>query len=423
MRVLWIVNIVFPEAQKLLTGKGVLSSSGGWLLGAAKELTNQPNIELMVASPSPAVDSLIILQGDRVRYYLFPLGKGNHKRNSEYRQYWRNIHDQAQPDVIHIYGTEFSHGLAYVDECGAKNVVVSIQGLISEIAKYYSLGLSKLQIIRQLSFGDLFRGSILCEARKYKERGKLEEELLNKVEHVIGRTRFDHSHVWAINPIINYHFCNEILRDEFYTGRWEYGSCHPQTIFFSQGNYPVKGLHFMLEALGIVKMHYPSVKMYVAGNDVTMRRNTLRGIYAYSGYGNYIKHLIRKHRLQNNVVFTGPYTASQMKAALLDANVFVCSSTIENSPNSLGEAQILGVPCIAAYVGGIPDMIANEQCGVLFRCEDVVALAFHICRVFETSPMFDNTDMIEIARKRHDPFENTERLKSIYNELLYMNEI
>ena len=423
MRILWIVNIVFPEAQELLTGKGVLSSSGGWLLGAAKALTNQPNIELMVASPSPAVDNLKILQGEKIRYYLFPLGKGNQKRNSEYRQYWRNIHDQAQPDVIHIYGTEFSHGLAYVDECGAKNVVVSIQGLTSEIAKYYSLGLSKLQIIRHLSFGDLFRGSILREVRKFKERGKVEEELLNKVEHVIGRTKFDQSHVWAINPIINYHFCNEILRDEFYTGRWEYSACNPQTIFFSQGNYPVKGLHFMIEALGIVKMHYPSVKMYVAGNDITTCRNTLRGVYSYSGYGNYIKHLIRKHGLQNNVVFTGPYTASQMKSALLRSNLFVCSSTIENSPNSLGEAQILGVPCIASFVGGIPDMITNEQCGSLYRCEDVIALAYKICDVLETSKDFDNTHMVDTARKRHDPTINTEGLINIYNILFEKNEI
>lgn len=417
MKVLWIVNIVFPEAQALLTGHGVLSSSGGWLIGSSRALSSRECIELSVAAPSAAVKDLTELKGERIRYFLFPLGKGNHKKNNEYRKTWRIINKKLKPDVVHIHGTEFSHGLAFVDECGADNVIVSIQGLTSEIAKYYYLGLSKRQIIQYLSFGDIFRGSVIRDAYKYKQRGQLEKELLKRVNHVIGRTGFDKSHVWGINPKINYHFCNEVLREEFYEGRWKYSSCNPQTIFLSQGNYPVKGLHFMIEALRIVKSHYPSAKMYVAGNDITTCDFTLRGVYAYSGYGKYIKHLIKKYGLRNNVIFTGPYAAHQMKSALLDANVFVCSSTIENSPNSLSEAQILGVPCIAAYVGGIPDMIPNEQCGLLYRCDDVVALAFHICRVFETSPMFDNTAMIETALQRHDVSVNSEQLLSIYNSL------
>lgn len=418
MKVLWIVNIIFPEAQALLNGHRKLIASGGWMLSAASALLDQHGIDLTVASPSSSVNGLTKLQGERIGYFLFPLGKGNQKKNDEYRKYWRAIHNQIRPDVVHIYGTEFSHGLAYVDECGAKNVLVSIQGLTSEIAKYYSLGLTKAQIIRYMSLGDIFRGSILRDVRKYKERGEIEKELLNKVEHVIGRTGFDRSHVWSINQRINYHFCNEILREEFFEGQWTYKACTPLSIFVSQGNYPVKGLHYMLAALRKVKTQYSSVKLQIAGCDIISHKNSLRGVYAYSGYGRYIKHLIKQYGLQNNVVFTGPYTASQMKAALLDANVFVCSSTIENSPNSLAEAQILGVPCIAAYVGGIPDMIPNEQCGVLYRCEDVDALAFHICGVFESSHRFDNTAMIQTARNRHDPLINTEQLTTIYNELI-----
>ena len=44
MNVLWITNITFPEAQALLTGKGSLTASGGWLLGAAGALVDQPDV-------------------------------------------------------------------------------------------------------------------------------------------------------------------------------------------------------------------------------------------------------------------------------------------------------------------------------------------------------------------------------------------
>ena len=53
-------------------------------------------------------------------------------------------------------------------------------------------------------------------------------------------------------------------------------------------------------------------------------------------------------------------------------------SSIENSPNSLGEAQLLGVPCIASDVGGVTDMIPNKECGIIYRFEEVELLAKHI---------------------------------------------
>lgn len=418
MKVLWISNIVFPEAQALLTGNGSFASSGGWMLGSANALLKQKGIELTVASPSNVVTDVTDLKGERIRYFLFPLGKGNLKKNDEYRKYWRTINELVLPDVVHIHGTEFSHGLAYLDECGASNVVVSIQGLTSEIAKYYSLGLSKSQILRNLSFGDLFRGSVFSDVRRYRERGKVEIELIKKVQHIIGRTSFDRSHTWAINPHAKYHFCNEILRDEFYTGRWSYENCHPHTIFFSQANNPLKGLHFLLKALAIVKKSFPDVKLNIAGRDITAHKSSLRGIYAYSGYGKIIKQLIHKNNLQQAVSFLGPLSAEQMKESLLNSNVFVCSSTIENSSNSLAEAQMLGVPCVASFVGGLPDLVPNKECGRLYRCDDVVGLAYQICDFFEASAEFDNSIMRDFASNRHNHQNNIDLLLSIYQQLL-----
>jgi glycosyltransferase involved in cell wall biosynthesis len=378
----------------------------------------QEGTELTVATPSNAVTEFTEVKGERIRYFLFPLGKGNLKKNDEYRKYWRIIHDLVQPDVVHIHGTEFSHGLAYIDECGANNVVVSIQGLTSEIAKYYSLGLPKIQILRNLSIGDLFRGSVFSDVRRYRERGKVEIELIKKVHHIIGRTSFDRSHTWAINPDAKYHFCNEILREEFYSGRWQYENCQSHTIFFSQANNPLKGLHFLLRALTIVKESYPDVKLNIAGRDITAHKSTLRGIYAYSGYGKIIKRLILKNNLQQTVSFLGPLSAGQMKEALLNSNVFVCSSSIENSSNSLAEAQMLGVPCVASFVGGLPDLVPNQECGRLYRSDDVVGLAFQICDLFRSSDSFNNSIMREFASNRHNRRNNIESLLSIYQQLL-----
>ena len=129
MNVLWITNIVFPEAQALLIGKELSYASGGWMIGAAEALAQHTDVTLYIASLSREVKQLVRLEGKRKIYYMLPYGKGNNRVNHEYEPYWRQIHDEIHPDVIHIHGTELSHGLAYVEACGNKHVVVSIQGL------------------------------------------------------------------------------------------------------------------------------------------------------------------------------------------------------------------------------------------------------------------------------------------------------
>lgn len=414
MNVLWITNIIFPEAQSLLKGNGCLKSSGGWMLGAAESLLNQDDIELHVASISRDVRSLNILKGDRITYYLIPYGKGNLKYNSEYEPYWQQINSIVLPDIVHIHGTEYSHGLSYMKACGVDNVVISIQGLTSAYYYYYYYGMTKSDVFRNITFRDIIRGTVLRGQRQFKERSKYEIEMIQMVHHIMGRTSWDKARCWAINPGAEYHFCNETLRHEFYSGEcWEYELCTKHSIFLSQAGYPIKGLHQVLKAMPLILRHFPDATIRIAGGDIT-KTETNKDRLRLSGYGKYIKRLISKNGLQDKVVFTGNLNASEMKSEYLRANVFVCPSSIENSPNSLGEAQILGVPCLASYVGGIPDMMKGNECG-LYRFEEIEMLAYKICNVFDST----NTqiDMSSNARFRHDGYMNQKSLYNIYTKV------
>lgn len=419
MKILWITNIVFPEAEKILTGKGELKSSGGWLLGTAEELLKNDEIELTVATPTSLVHELKYLKGGKISYYLFPFGKGNTKYNKDYELYWKEINRKLCPNVVHIHGTEFTHGLAYVKACGAKNVVVSIQGLVSIISKYYNSGLSLLDILKNITLRDLFKGTLFHDKNVFRRRGCYEVELLQLVNHVIGRTSWDRAHVWAINSNVHYHFCNEILRKEFYnSGSWRYEQCVPHTIFLSQATYPIKGLHIMLKSMPLILSHYPDVQIRVAGMDITRSKEGVLGWLKLSGYGKIIKILIKKYHLEDKICFLGNLDAKQMIKEYLRANVFVCPSSIENSPNSLGEAQILGTPCICSYAGGIPDMMkGNEHC--IYRFEDEIMLAKEICDIFRYPlNMKINTDF---AKKRHDRNTNILSLIQTYNCIVNEN--
>lgn len=421
LKVLWIVNILFPEASALLGLDQPLKYSGGWLLGAANALRNTEGVQLAIATPSSMVNKLECLRGDGIAYYVFPLGKGNTKRNNTYRKFWREIRDNFRPNIVHIHGTEMSHGLAYIEECGAEKVVVSIQGLISVISDYYNSGLTNWDIISHITVRDLLRRTLYGDQRQFQERGILEKELLSKVHYVIGRTNWDYAHTHAMNPQVRYFACNETLRQEYYTADvWSYTKCTRHTIFLSQSSYPLKGLHMVLRAMPYVLKEFPDATIRVAGEDITRRdKNKVRQLLR-SGYGNLILSEMKKYGLIDKVSFVGYLDANEMIREYRNANVFVCPSSMENSPNSLGEAQLLGVPVVASYVGGVPDMMrGNEE--NLYRFEEIEMLAANICRVFKEK---DNQgSMRKAALKRHDAKRNNDTLLEIYKTIVDAGEL
>ena len=417
MKILWITNILFPEAEEKLTGKGDFRSSGGWMLASAELLIQHEEVKLYVATVSSLVRKLEVIEGKQITYYVLPYGKGNIKYNKVYESYWRLIKEQVKPDVVHIHGTEYTQGLAYIRACGNERVVVSVQGLKSGIAPYYCAGLTLKDIYRNITLRDIIKGGIYSEQRAFYQSGELEKVTLRKVSHIIGRTSWDRAHIWSINPEASYHICNETLRKEFYEGeKWSYDKCIPHTIFLSQGSYPLKGLHQVLKAMPLILRHYPNATIRIAGSDIT-RNKGLWGVLHFTSYGRIVRRLIKKFSLEGKVTFLGPLNAKQMKDEYLRSNVFICPSSIENSPNSLGEAQILGVPCVASYVGGIPDFMQGCEHN-MYRYEEIEMLAQNVVNIFSNSLIVDNSHIQKLALLRHHRNNNTAQLMTIYRSVV-----
>lgn len=396
-----------PEADKLLNSSGVLKSTGSWMVGLAENLIKKENVRLFIATVSRRVNKMTKLQGEKIVYYILPL--------KHYTECWDIVNREVNPNVIHLHGTEYPWGSSYVEQCGSNHVVLSIQGLLSAIYPHYCSGLTTTEIIKNLTLRTILRGGVFKGARNYKKQSDREIQLIRKINHIIGRTTWDKSHIWAINPCANYHHCNEILRNDFYDGSlWDYNKCSKHTIFLSQASYPVKGLHQLLKAMPMVLQHFPDAHIRVAGLNVSDRSKGLMGLLKYSNYGRIVHTLIKKNMLEEHISFTGPLDAERMKSEYLKSNVYICPSSIENSPNSLGEAQILGVPCVAAYVGGIPDMIPNMACGTMYRFEEIEMLAYAICDVFNQTDFPNQSLMVDVAQNRHSPETIIETMMDIY---------
>lgn len=416
MRILWLTNISLPEASILMNERP--SPFGGWLVGACSQLSASKDINLSIAFPKCGSREIQQLKGERINYYAFPPVREKNIELNRPNAYLKKILEKAKPDIIHIFGTEYPHTLAMVNTCDVSKVVISIQGLCSIIAKHYLSGIPS-NIQRRFTFRDLIKqDSLLQQQSKFLKRGSLEIEAIQKVQHIIGRTTWDRACTYQINPDAIYHHCNETLRDEFYKHEWDIQKCEKHSIFVSQGSYPIKGLHYMLEAMPLILKNFPDAQLYVGGTNIT-KSDTFKDRLKLSSYGKYIKDLIKRYNLENNVIFTGLLDEKQMCKRYLRSHVFVCPSSIENSPNSLGEAMILGVPCVASDVGGVSDMIQHREEGYIYQADAPYMLAYYVGEIFKNDEIA--LQISEKARKHalitHDPNKNLSRLLEIYKEI------
>lgn len=378
MKVLWLCNVMIPAIAEQLNME--ITNKEGWITGLAdivmkKKFEN--GIELAIAFPTP--ESMfpdghdvcmreIMIQGNAVSCYGFledvnkaevydPALEGRLKK----------IIDSFHPDIIHCFGTEYPHTLAMCRVFPEKSrLLIGIQGLCTVCADAYFANLPET-VLNTVTLRDrLKKDSIIRQQEKFVARGKAEVEALKIAKNVTGRTELDRFYTREWNPEANYYNMNETLRKDFYGVSWSYENCEPYTIFVSQADYPLKGLHYLLNAMPFVLAKYPKTKVYIAGNSI-VKYETLKDKLKISAYGKYLRKLIRDNQLTDKVVFLGKLTSEEMKEQYLKRHLFVCCSTMENSPNSLGEAMLLGMPCVAADVGGIPSIFNDGEDGILYK--------------------------------------------------------
>ncbi len=400
MRVLWVCNVVIPEISDEFGFKR--RNVGGWLSGMWNQIRKNPQINLGICVP--------IIDYEKMK-------DGITKYNNKYYSYkWQNqiegyeeqvqrfsdILEQFNPDVVHIWGTEYIHTMAMVEACKSKKiidkVIINIQGIIYKYTEKYMYGLE-----------DSYKDDIYISMKK---RCPYEINALKNVQYVCGRTDWDKASVMLINPNIKYYHCGEILRDIFYDNndKWNYKKSKKHSIFISQANYPVKGLHVILSQLSELKKYYPDLLIRISGTDITK---------SDSVYSRMIYKEIVKSNLLETITFLGMLSEEQMYREYLRANVFLSPSLIENSSNSICEAMSVGTPVVSSYVGGVPSIIVHGENGFLYPLDEPYMMTFYIKKLFEDIDLTEKISDNEI--KRFNEFNNRQssvkQVIELYNKI------
>lgn len=416
MKLLILCNMI-PGCVRVAMGQND-SGAGLWLDHVLSDLMKKSEMNLFVLCRGNKKTSGRI--SDRFAYSIFEEAKPQ-RYYPELEAQFVDVLESFCPDVIHAWGTEYGHTLALVNAAEKSGVldrvVISIQGLCSFVEQHHNEGIP-YHVIHSFTLRDLLRRDNLYEMGKtYTKRGKLEVEALKKAHNVIGRTEWDRAASMQINPKLNYFHCNETMRPDFYSGSWKYADCTKHRIFAPGWWDPSKGFHHLLRAMPEILKEYPDATITVPGTSYfpTSLKQRLRT----RAYDKYLAHLTKQLGLCDKIRFLGKLSAENMKAAFLDANVFVMPSNIENSPNTVCESMLLGVPCVSSLVGGILKMMIHGKEGFVYQPSAEYMLAFYVKEIFrkgESAQTIGHAASCH-ALQTHDPKINLEMLVSVYQSV------
>ena len=122
---------------------------------------------------------------------------------------------------------------------------------------------------------------------------------------------------------------------------------------------------------------------------------------------------------ENTVQLLGALQEKDLILEMMDADLFVHPSHIDNSPNSLCEAMLLGMPVIATFAGGIPSMLENKKEGLLVQDGDPYSMAGAILELVKRRE-YAITLGINARKKamtRHNPERIVNKVLSIYSSI------
>lgn len=187
------------------------------------------------------------------------------------------------------------------------------------------------------------------------------------------------------------------------------------------GFNPLKGLHLAIKALSLLKNYYSDVMLTVPGlPQHILSYNPFKSRIIGEEYVNFCKDLITKKNLEKNINLLPRLDAEGMAQELLKSNIFLSPTSIDNSPNAVGEASMIGVPIVSTPVGGVPSILKDEESCLFTPAGDEYLMAYQIKRIFDDDKLAIklSCNAHKIALRRHNILKTTEQYINAYNEII-----
>lgn len=418
MKVLWLSKTpgLYPINRKIVGYNG-----GGWISSLQKLLLLDSDIDLgVVFISSERLDSI---QEQNVKYFpikshkmspVKKLAKYYGLINTEgvsYNSDVLNIINEFSPDLIHIFGLENE----MIDVINSTNIpiVVHLQGLLGPCANaFWPVDYNSLSFIWPFSVQEwIIRNGFRYEKANLLRRAMLEKQNFSKLSNVMGCTEWDKQVTNLLSPLCNYYHVNEVLREIFYqhSGEWSVKNGGKFIITSTISNTIYKGLDVIMKTAKLLK---ENTKIDIEWNVI--------GINQSARIVKFFENKLGFTTSSIGIKICGILSENLLCQKLLDSNLYVHPSYIDNSPNSVCEAQLLGLPVIACNVGGVSTLIEHGKTGYLVPANAPYELAFYIKSLYSKPYLCSilGEGAYNVASMRHDKQIILHTLKETYISII-----
>lgn len=396
MRVLWFAGNAALYAQR------AAYNGGGWIGALQHELCSQQQFDIILGISIPW-DTEFKEEKDGVSYY--GVRKIKHilwkykQKESDVLKRMKAIIDDFRPDIIQVYGTEEVYSL--VTTVTDIPVVIHIQGILGPIFNAW--------LPQNLSWTDyLIRVPRMIPGYiGQKINVEREKRALSSCHYLMGRTDWDRRISQLLAPVAKYYYCSEMLRPQIYSSHkvWQPEMRDKLVLISIISNAIYKGADVILRTAKLLK-HSSEIE------------------FEWRVFGTANLHFAEKltkiNAAEVNVIPRGIISADTLVEEVCRASLFIHPSYIENSANTVCEAQVLGIPVIATNVGGISSLVENGITGILVPANDAYQLASQIMQLDSEKELCIQLGKQgrEVALKRHRPETIVSDLMRTYKTII-----
>lgn len=386
---------------------------GGWV-ASLEDLLTAKYKDLKLGIAFEHTDRCFKQLRGNVTYY--PINKYNGWRDKLYEKLhfsynWKllkphilQIISDFNPDIIHCFGSEWPFGL--IAEDTDIPVVIHMQGFLN----IYSLSSEMVcRPIDQFAFHH-YNPLVYLQYRfrQYKsvQSNAQERKIMYINKYFMGRTEWDRNIVKYYSPGAQYFHCEEAIRPVFMNTqkRWHFVKRDKLKLVTISSASTLKGNDLILRTAKVLTEMGVDFEWRVAGGKDSFKL---------------CEYMLNLKHGDLHINLLGRISAEEIINELADSEFYVHTAIIDNSPNSLCEAQLIGCPVVATNVGGIPQLVTNGETGYLYPYNEPNSLVFILLNLHGDKEHLEriSENEIKIALERHNKEKIANSVFSIYSKI------
>lgn len=395
-KIVWLCHVANREIGDLLGSKKNTFASP-WITELIDLFRTRQDIELLIISPNYYENTFKHFPLDNIQVYLYqyrpwylPFKAYNLSYN--YKIAGTSILQiiaDLKPDLIHLHGAENPHySIAALPLIPKYPVLITLQGFVFLSSK------------KRNPISNYIRWNRIRIEKKINTRGKYftvaTDDVVKNLKMFNENANYFYDHYPTTKP--------KTTAEDFAQKKYD-------IVYFARISRD-KGIEDLIEAVKILKIKLPYIKVIVIGG----------------GNANYVRSLkmkIEKEDLNHAIHFAGflPTQEDVFKLAS-QARVSVLPTYFDGIPGSIREAMAMKIPVVAYAVGGIPSLNDDKECLTLVERRNILQLVEKIELVLNdgvrTNKIVENA--FDMVNNKYDNDKIYQNLITIYNKILNDHE-